>query len=202
MMNSSGSRISGRALWLNFLLLFAVGVGVVAAVFQGEALRYISGLFPFNSAVSDSFTGLCTGIAAGFFAWWAHEKQWFAVPDNTYTDLLKELIRRRGSFWAVTAGAAVSEEMLFRAAVLGTLVLILPDFLALGVSAFIFMLVHVPQYAGQQLIHAWIFVLGLLLGGLLLWQGTLWGAAAAHAGYNAVSFLIWKRSEAREKPNS
>ncbi|WP_298783647.1 type II CAAX prenyl endopeptidase Rce1 family protein [uncultured Marinococcus sp.] len=199
MINSSGPRISGGALWLNFFLLFAVGIGIIAAVFQGETLMYISGLFPFNTAAADSFTGACTGIAAGFFAWWAYKKQWFSVPDNAYTDLLKELIRRRGSFWAVTAGAAVSEEILFRAAVLGTLVLVLPDIFALCAASFIFMLVHVPQYAGQQLIHAWIFALGLLLGSLFLWQGTLWGAAAAHAGYNAVSFLIWKRSEALQE---
>jgi membrane protease YdiL (CAAX protease family) len=78
----------------------------------------------------------------------------------------------------------VSEELLFRGAVLGGLTDVMTDRTAIVTSALLFAIVHLSV---PSMLH--LTALGLVLGWVRLRSGSVWPAIALHAAYNAAVLL-------------
>nr|WP_275899512.1 CPBP family intramembrane glutamic endopeptidase [Bacillus piscicola] len=99
----------------------------------------------------------------------------------------------------IAFGAGVSEELLFRGALQGVLTVYIGSVPALLLIAGVFMILHIPQYKGSAFIHTLVFVMGLILGGLFIWSGSLWAPIAAHVTYNGCLAYILKKKRPQHK---
>ncbi|HVV81579.1 MAG TPA: CPBP family intramembrane glutamic endopeptidase [Kofleriaceae bacterium] len=79
---------------------------------------------------------------------------------------------------------AVTEELLFRGAILGGLTDVLTDRTALIASSLVFAIAHLSV---PSMVH--LTALGLVLGWLRLRSGSLWPGVLLHAAYNAALLL-------------
>lgn len=88
--------------------------------------------------------------------------------------------------------AAVTEEIIFRGMILGSLKKTLGTKIALSVSALLFMLLHLvnaDMNSGREIIMICIsvFIAGTALGLVTLETGSIWSSAVIHALYNILS---------------
>ncbi|WP_314145876.1 type II CAAX prenyl endopeptidase Rce1 family protein [uncultured Leifsonia sp.] len=109
---------------------------------------------------------------------------------------IRRMARRPGLFAFLTAWTTVAEELFYRGAVLLISVpLGLDPVLGLVVQAFFYALNHIafglPALIGK-------LILGLLLGAVTLWSGSLIPAFTAHAAFQA---LVWKQVTTRPAGN-
>lgn len=85
--------------------------------------------------------------------------------------------------------AGVSEEVLFRGVVQGGLARVVPAWLALAVASLSFGLVHFASRAYAAVAG----IIGLYLGALFLWQGSLLAPIVTHTLYDFVALLYIAR---------
>lgn len=115
------------------------------------------------------------------------------------TDSFAELLRPGSGWQRALVGAVVvllgplGEELLFRGALLGWLARFLAPWMAIGVSAALFMAAHASSHGGYLL---YILVLGVAFGWMRLKSGSLHPSLMLHVAINAVAFLQMLR-EAR-----
>jgi membrane protease YdiL (CAAX protease family) len=84
--------------------------------------------------------------------------------------------------------SGVSEEVLFRGALLNWLSTFSPDYLAIGLQGLLFAAFHpMPRWAWSYTLYT--LVAGLVLGFLVIVTGTLWSAITAHVLVNFYGFL-------------
>jgi hypothetical protein len=86
----------------------------------------------------------------------------------------------------VLAGlSSAGEELLFRS--------LLQPWMGLWPQALLFGLVHQLPGSSRWVWATWAFVVGLALGALFQFSGSLWGPLAAHALVNGVNLMFLKR---------
>lgn len=107
--------------------------------------------------------------------------------------MIIHIVKKKYGIATISVGAGVSEEILFRGALLGVLASYFSPIFSLFVVSIIFMVLHIPQYKGSFIIHLVIFFMGLGLGGLFLWTKALWAPMTAHAVYNGLLSLLMKK---------
>lgn len=89
--------------------------------------------------------------------------------------------------------APLSEELICRGFILPALSRKLGVAPAVILSAALFLLVHLPQIDGYWVAAAGIFSMGIVAGVMRVRTGSLFGAVAVHAGYNAIplTHMLW-----------
>lgn len=174
----------GQALFLNFMLL--VGMGLIGIlIWQRErSISYLHTLFTSDSFLFDFLLGMITALFLLFLLFFLHRLGLADLPKNRYTDLLRELVKKPSGPFFIALTSSISEEFLFRGVSLPLLQLLMPAWVSLVTISLLFMLLHIPQYAGRRAIHLYIFAVGLLLGLIFYWRGNLIAVIVAHFFYN------------------
>lgn len=95
------------------------------------------------------------------------------------------------SMAAVSLGAAVTEELLFRGLALQALEQLAGSWVALGITALLFGLLHLANPAATLWSSVAIAVeAGVLLGAAFLWRRTIWFAVGLHFAWNTAVGLL------------
>ena len=89
--------------------------------------------------------------------------------------------------------APLSEELICRGFILPALSRKLGVAPAVVLAAALFLLAHLPQIDGYWVAALGIFSLGIVAGVMRVRTGSLFGAIAVHAGYNAapITHMLW-----------
>jgi membrane protease YdiL (CAAX protease family) len=131
--------------------------------------------------------GPTLAVAAGAAVWLAGAQ---AVGFGTVADLPGVLLLG----WLT---APVAEEIVFRGLVLGTLVHRMATGWAVVVSAALFVVPHLPPWLAHRPLDLalvadvfGVLVLGIVLGAIVRWTGSLWPAMVAHYVANVASALV------------
>lgn len=92
---------------------------------------------------------------------------------------------------AVSIGAAVTEELVFRGLLLQSIALATGRWVALAITAVLFGAMHLGN-PGATIWSAIAIAIeaGVLLGAAFLWRGSLWFAIGLHFGWNTVQGLL------------
>ncbi|RSL32721.1 CPBP family intramembrane metalloprotease [Salibacterium salarium] len=187
--------ISIGAIWKSFGIFTVVGIALILAFYGENRFHYLQDIWMTGGFFFEVFLGAAAGIGFSALVVLLFYLNWITLPENEYTNLIKKLVQKRYGLFTVAFGAGVSEELLFRGAILGVAVLYLDNIPALLLVSFVFMALHIPQYKGSAVIHIVVFVMGAMLGLLFLWTGTLWAPILAHIVYNGtLSWMMKKRS--------
>lgn len=100
------------------------------------------------------------------------------------------------AFVALVVLAPIAEELLFRGYFLGKMSESINRWLAVFITALIFGLLHLPgAVTGNTITLQWAaavdtFALGLVLGTLRLWTGSVWAGILLHMLKNAIAYFI------------
>ncbi|PSL50994.1 hypothetical protein B0H94_102271 [Salsuginibacillus halophilus] len=183
-----------RAVWYSFGFFFIIGLLFMLLIHQGDVLLYIRGWFSLGTALSETAAGAGIGLIAAVVAYGLQRLFAIEFPDNEQTRILISLMHKRGGIATIAFGPGITEEILFRGMLLGSLLFVLPAWAALGISSLLFFMLHIPQYKGSLWMHASVLCMGFLLGLLFLWTENLWMPIAAHVVYNgSVALLLLKK---------
>ena len=108
---------------------------------------------------------------------------------NIVEQELADVMMHRGGYFVVCLLAPVAEELVFRGAVLRSLLLWRPQWrwAMIGVSALLFALIHMNP---AQMPHA--FVIGLLLGWMYERTGSIAPGIAFHWANNTAAYLLFR----------
>lgn len=99
------------------------------------------------------------------------------------------------AFIALVVLAPVAEELMFRGYFLGKLKSYINPWVAVVFTALVFGLLHLPgQMSGGSITLQWsaaidTFALGLMLGTLRLWSGSVWAGILLHMLKNAIAYF-------------
>ena len=181
------------------VLLVVPGLALVALV--GAPFRGALALRPLPART------VALALGAGITLWGA-SLGLFALqylvwpPPDGYLEAFRQIhdaLRPKGpadallSITAIALVPALCEETLFRGIVLGSLRTALRAAPALGLSAFLFAMIHIDLTPGGPPVAyrvPFAFAVGLALGALRLRTGSLAAPALAHGLLNAVTFLV------------
>lgn len=100
------------------------------------------------------------------------------------------------AFIALVVFAPIAEELLFRGYFLGKMSESINRWLAVFITAFVFGLLHLPGAVTdngitlQWAAAADTFALGLVLGALRIWTGSVWASILLHMLKNAIAYFI------------
>ncbi|SFM06982.1 CPBP family intramembrane glutamic endopeptidase [Salibacterium qingdaonense] len=177
--------------WKSFAFLAASAV-ILILIFNGP--EYLWNLWSLDNAVLETAAGAGAGIVFAVVVIGLYHVSVIKLPDNLYIRLIEQLAAKKYGLFTIAVGAGISEEILFRGALLGITAGYTGETAALLLVSLLFMALHIPQYKGNVLIHIIVFMMGAVLGVLFLRTGALWAPIAAHAVYNAaLTWLMRKR---------
>ena len=100
------------------------------------------------------------------------------------------------SFLALVVLAPIAEELMFRGYFLGKMSEMINKWAAVVITALIFGLLHLPgAVTGNSITLQWAvaadtFALGLVLGALRIWTGSIWAGILLHMLKNAIAYFI------------
>jgi uncharacterized protein len=160
----------------------AVALGIYAVVMRRVAHRDTPEL---AHGVRRTLGGVALGL--GFFA----VSMAMVVTEFTISDASAGA----GSVWlhavTITAGAAVTEELIFRGLLLQALERLLGSWAALAITAVLFGVLHLANPGAS----AWSAVAiaieaGVLLGAAYLWLRSLWFVIGLHFAWNLAQWLM------------
>ncbi|RSL32307.1 CPBP family intramembrane metalloprotease [Salibacterium salarium] len=186
--------ISLQAIWRSFGVFIAVAFLLILAFMGENRFQYVQEIWSISEFFFEIILGATLGMGFTVLVTLLFYIRWISFPENEYTRLIKKMLYKRNGLFTIAFGAGVSEELLFRGAILGVATNYVGNLTALFLVSLLFMALHIPQYKGSIVIHIVVFVMGIMLGWLFLWTGTLWAPIAAHTIYNgAVSWLMKKK---------
>lgn len=174
---------------------FAINIIVALIILYiwkgGELFGYLLSIFAFPLEIKTlglAFVGIipilfCIGIGITF--------NFISFPINKYTEEILVIVKQPYGPVLISCGAGISEELLFRGAILGGLLTTLDKLTAVVLTTFIFMFVHIPQYK-KILLNIIIFLLGASFSVLYVYTNSLWPPMIAHILYNYV-ICLWIR---------
>ncbi|MDA3129243.1 CPBP family intramembrane metalloprotease [Aliibacillus thermotolerans] len=184
-----------KSVWESFGIFVLIGFLMIVIFYGGNRIEYIRSLWKIDGLLDQVFSGCIIGILFAVIVVFLYKMKWIQLPKNEYTELIIQILKKRYGIVTIALGAGLSEEILFRGAMLGVLVSYFSPVFSLVIVSAIFMALHIPQYKGSVLIHVIIFIMGLGLGGLFLWTEALWAPITAHAVYNGFLSLLMKKNE-------
>ena len=170
--------------FVRFAALFYGSLTVVAAVWSGLAgfeLRPF-GEDPAAGLLLGALTAACT-VSLGLFAY-----RLLPVLRSISEELAPRLVdgADRASLVLVSVFSGVGEEAFFRGAV--------QQEFGLVISSLLFGLAHVGPDRRYLAWTAWAVMAGFVFGAIYEVSGGLLAPVLAHAGHNAATLLLWKRS--------
>ena len=178
--------------FVRFSALFYGSLAVVAAVWCG--LRGFGMPLLGESAVASLFLGVVTAactISLGLLAY-----RLLPVLRNISEELAPQLVAgaRPRDLVLVSIFSGVGEEAFFRGAVLQEFGLV--------ISSLLFGLAHIGPDRRYLVWTAWAVLAGFVFGAIFEVSGGLLAPVVAHAGHNAATLLLWKRSrEGKDTPD-
>ena len=151
------------------------------------------------TSLSAEQAGIAAGVAAGvtcarvaLLAAWPSFRE---ANDRSNQQVLSPL-RGPLDLAAVAALPALSEELLFRGALLPT---VYPDWRGAAVAGAVFGALHLG--GGRNAAFAvWAGAVGCIYGVAFLGTGNLWVPALAHAAANAAAGALWLQQRAADAP--
>lgn len=165
---------------------------IILYIWKGrELFDYLLSIFAFPLEIKIlglAFIGIvpilfCIGIGITF--------NFISFPINKYTEEILVIVKQPYGSLLISCGAGISEELLFRGAILGGLLTILDTFTSIFLVSFIFMVMHIPQYK-KILLNIIVFFLGVSFSILYVYTNSLWPPMIAHILYNYV-ICLWIR---------
>ena len=177
--------------FVRFTALFYGSLAVIAAVWCG--LRGFGLPLWGESAVASLLLGLVTAactISLGLLAY-----RLLPALRHISEELAPSLVDGANSrdLVLVSIFSGVGEEVFFRGAVLQEFGLV--------VSSLLFGLAHIGPDRRYLVWTAWAIMAGFVFGVIFEVSGGLLAPVVAHAGHNAATLLLWKRSrKGEEKP--
>lgn len=194
-------------LYISMLIMAVIGVVIIVIWQGGSTLDHLAALF--HPHAQSIWQGIALAVAGQLYIWLAHRIRPFHLPATREMVSLNEVFRTSHSahILSVSLVTAVSEEILFRAAILGLLAAWLGGPVGCLIVTIVFGLSHLPQYRGGLHALLYVLVLGLALNILFLYHGNLWGPIIAHFINNALNFWWLKKgylqlSSRDSSPNS
>ncbi|SFE71587.1 CPBP family intramembrane glutamic endopeptidase [Alteribacillus iranensis] len=185
--------ISLVSIWKSFGLFVVCGVLIILLFYPEGRLGYLITLWEVNQRTwIEIIVGLSVGGLFAFFVAFLYQLNKLSLPNNIYTQLIKNILHKKYGVLTIAVGAGVSEEILFRGALLGVLLSYVGMVPALLIVSVIFMALHIPQYKGNAVIHLIVLMMGAGLGILFIWSEALWAPIAAHIIYNAIVAVMMK----------
>jgi membrane protease YdiL (CAAX protease family) len=175
--------------FVRFAALFYGFLTVVAAVWCG--LRgfdvNLSGVSPASSLLLGALTAACT-VALGLLAY-----RLFPMLRSISDELAPRLVDGADStsLILVSIFSGVGEEAFFRGAV--------QQEFGLVVASLLFGLAHIGPDRRYLVWTAWAIMAGFVFGFIYDISGGLLAPVFAHAGHNAVTLLLWRRSRSWRK---
>ncbi|WP_051302102.1 CPBP family intramembrane glutamic endopeptidase [Salibacterium aidingense] len=185
--------IALQTIWKSFGIFMAVGAVLILGFYGPGRFHYMGELWLLSHPGMDVFLGAASGLLFSGFVLLLIYTSVIEIPDNTYIRLIQKIAEKKYGLFTIAAGAGVAEEFLFRGALFGVTARYAGDLPALLGVSLLFMALHIPQYRGSFMIHAVVFVMGGVLGGLFLYTGSLWTPIAAHITYNAILAFMMKK---------
>ncbi|SFP75152.1 CPBP family intramembrane glutamic endopeptidase [Salibacterium halotolerans] len=182
--------------WKSFAFL-AAAAALLMLLFQGP--EYMRNLWSLDHVLQEAAAGAGAGIVFAAVVLGLYAVSAIKLPDNVYIRLIERLAAKKYGLFTIAVGAGVSEEFLFRGALLGMTAGFTGETPALLLISLLFMALHIPQYKGSILIHVIVFMMGVVLGLLFLRTEALWAPVAAHAVYNAVLTWFMKKRKPLEE---
>ena len=170
--------------FVKFAALFYGSLTVVAAVWCGLGgfdVR-LAGESPAASLLLGALTAACT-VSLGLLAY-----RLLPVLRSISEELAPRLVdgADRASLVLVSVFSGVGEEAFFRGAV--------QQEFGLVISSLLFGLAHVGPDRRYLAWTAWAVMAGFVFGAIYEVSGGLLAPVLAHAGHNAATLLLWKRS--------
>ncbi|WP_091586804.1 CPBP family intramembrane glutamic endopeptidase [Alteribacillus bidgolensis] len=187
--------ITLTSVWKSFSLFVIIAM-IIIIVFHGEGrLTYIKHLWLSDAVHIDIVVGGFIGVGFTGLIVLLYYLTNLSLPKNEYTRLIRKMLYKKFGIFTIAFGAGFSEEILFRGAILGLLIMYIGAAPALLIVSFIFMALHIPQYKGNIFIHVIVFGMGMILGGLFIWTEALWAPVAAHVTYNGLMARLMKKQD-------
>lgn len=180
-------------LHVGMLILALLGI-LIIWLWQGDnTLAYITGLLALEHPESIGWAVLIV-VVCQLFIFIMVRRAGLKLPATREMVMLHTSIRRDSFIHipGLSLTSAVGEEILFRAALLGIIAAWIGDIAAGLIIGILFAALHIPQYRGNWVVIGYVFIIGLMLNGLFLWYGDLWGPLILHFLNNALNFL-WMR---------
>ncbi|WP_245705265.1 CPBP family intramembrane glutamic endopeptidase [Alteribacillus persepolensis] len=185
--------ISLASVWQSFGIFIIAGYVLLLLFFGEGRFSYLQTMWEAENVLLDIGFGVLIGVLfTGTIALLYYFTS-LSMPDNQYTKLIKKMLYKKYGVFTIAFGAGISEEILFRGALLGIGMKYMETFWALLVVSLIFMALHIPQYKGNIWVHVIVFGMGMVLGWLFIETGALWAPIAAHTAYNGCISLLMKR---------
>ncbi|MFB4162881.1 lysostaphin resistance A-like protein [Alteribacillus sp. JSM 102045] len=185
--------ITLTSVWKSFGLFVVVGI-VIILIFHGEGrIAHLQQLWLTDAAFMEILIGAGVGVGFTGLITLLYYLTNLSLPRNEYTRLIKRMLYKKYGIFTIAFGAGISEEILFRGAILGVLMNYFGAVPALVVVSIVFMALHIPQYKGSVFIHVIVFGMGMVLGGLFIWTEALWAPIAAHVTYNGLTAWLMKK---------
>lgn len=175
------------------LILALLGILIIWLWQGSDTIAYLAGLLSLDHPESIGWAVLIAGICQ-LFIFIMVRRAGMKLPATREMMMLHRSIRQDSLIHipGLSFTSAVGEEILFRAALLGIIAAWLGDLAAGLIIGVLFAALHIPQYRGNRVVIGYVFVIGLMLNGLFLWYGDLWGPIVLHFLNNALNFL-WMR---------
>jgi membrane protease YdiL (CAAX protease family) len=176
--------------FVRFAALFYGSLTVAAALWSG--LRGLDLRFFGHSAASSALLGALTALATISLGLLAYR----LVP--VLREIAEELAPRLvdgasyGGLALVATFSGVGEEAFFRG--------VIQQEFGLVIASLVFGVVHVGPDRRYLVWTAWAVLAGFLFGALYEVTGGLLAPILAHAGHNAATLLLWKRSRKGSVP--
>ncbi|MCS7029959.1 MAG: CPBP family intramembrane metalloprotease [Gloeomargarita sp. SKYG116] len=171
-------------------ILAAMGLTAVGLLLVARLWQFFDPLaqFPWVWRVEDVGWGMALGLTITGLSRVMH---WlwpsYRACSEDYMSLVLTPLAWPDLLW-LTLLPALSEELLFRGVILPALQ---PPWLGLLVSSLCFGILHMGGWR-QWPYGLWATVIGLALGGVVLWRDNLLVAVVAHGVTNGLSAALWK----------
>ncbi|WP_018921581.1 CPBP family intramembrane glutamic endopeptidase [Salsuginibacillus kocurii] len=186
---SDGEDIPLHVVWYSFGIFGLIGLLILFLIYSGDTFSVLIQLFTTSNFVHDVLIGIGIGTAACLLTLFLYKVTSVQFPINEQTKIIFKLAKKRFGVATIALAPGVIEEFLFRGVIMGSFMLMMPASFALIISTVIFFSLHIPQYKGSPLMHLSVFLMGLLLGSLYWYTGSLIAPIIAHSLYNGV--LAW-----------
>jgi len=186
-------RIPPSAFYLSLLIYAVIGL-IIIWLWQGDAAGlYLRDLLTAKPPMSLWIAAVLAALSQ-LYLWATKRLGSLDLPATDGVVQLRSLVRDRSiaHIPALSLLSSASEEILFRAALLGVLASFTGDLAACLIITVVFGAAHIPQYRGSWHAISYVFILGFFLNGLFLWYGDLWGPILLHFLNNLFNFT-WMR---------
>ncbi|MEK3794857.1 type II CAAX endopeptidase family protein [Paenibacillus sp. FSL R7-0204] len=173
---------------LGLVPFLVLGAALVAIFRWGEITPFIQSLFvPSDmSFLEVTLLGLIVGTIVVLISVGLIITTKTVLPQSEGTEIIRNIMRTPSGIAVSSLGGGIVEELFFRGVLIGLFIGHGPIFdgIVIGISTFLFWIIHIPQYKGVRLAYGLVFINGLIFAVLFYFTDSLIPSIIAHAIYN------------------